>query len=216
MTILTQTLTKATEKLGALTGKSSTQQLLLDEAVKDLQGAASALGLTTVFTADGGIVGDLPGYYDGMVEKYLRLREQVETARDDREAALKALKIGGGVVIGATVAGLALREAHRRGWTNALNHARIIRVTTRKYGKLAGQAAKWVIAGKVKGVAPATDETTGDTRCLTSRLTTGGILAFSDSGDSIPVPFFAITGIRIERVTTAKGVVEQATLIVKK
>jgi len=215
MSILTQTLTQATEKLGVLTGKSSTQQLL-NEAVRDLQGAASALGLTTPFTADGGIVDDLPGYYDGMVEKYLRLREQVETARDNREAMLKVLKIGGGVVIGATVAGLALREANRRGWIAAMNHARIIRVTTRKYGKLAGQAAKLVIAGKVKGVAPATDEAAGNIRCLTSRLTTGGILAFTDSGDSIPVPFFAITGIRIERVTTAKGVVEQATLIVKK
>lgn len=154
MTIFTQPLTGAMEKINHLVADRPALQQELDKVRRALAVAALKVDLSTPFTAGG----DIRTEPDETPEAdNVRLAETLlGEAERDRNTMLKGVTITAGSVAGAALGGLALREAHRRGWIagtlRAVNKSLAPRVIARRYGKLAGTATRLVMEGKVATV----------------------------------------------------------------
>lgn len=196
MTILTKPMT---DLIGRTSGMVNYPKLAqqLNSITEQLNALARREGLSTAFTDGGDVIKTLPATSAGdLINNYNALREQAGTATDDRENALKALKIGAGVAIGATATTLFWREANRRGWAvrgmRAFNRAVIPALVTKNYGKLAGLAASLAMDGKICAVRSATN---GKSRTSPVILTNDGLVQKQGDDAQVEIPFESIAQI---------------------
>ena len=195
MTILTKPMT---DLIGRTSGMVNYPKLAqqLNSTVEQLNALARREGFSTALTDGGDVIKTLPTSASDLINNYNALREQAETAAGDRENALKALKVGAGVAVGATVTTLFWREANRRGWATrgmrAFNKAVIPALVAKNYGKLAGLAASLAMDGKICAVRSATN---GKSRILPVILTNNGLVQKQGDDTQVEIPFEIVTQI---------------------
>ena len=159
MTVLTQPFDSVRSTANAITGyKNILAQL--EEIRARLNQNAQQDGFESAFDEDGNVIAAYAESEDA--EVFVDLNALADDALRARNKVKRAAQIGAAGAAGIALTGLALRQAHKKGWTTRafrkINIAVLPKLTTRRYGLLAGEIVRLILNDNNEGVQVISDD----------------------------------------------------------